>query len=99
MTIEETPQHGDRKALAAIADQPLLYLEQREVRAAPDQAQQIVAMGLDPAGAPVAARRRGFVTLPCREREVSVPQELSGRCDRGAPRVHRRGAKRAVRLG
>ena len=41
----------------------------------------------------------GFVTLPCREREVSVPQELSGRCDRGAPRVHRRGAKRAVRLG
>ena len=41
----------------------------------------------------------GFVTLPCREREVSAPQELSGRCDCGPPRGHRRGAKRAVRLG
>jgi hypothetical protein len=37
--------------------------------------------------------------LPCSEREVSVPQELSGRLDRGAPGVHRRGAKRVVRLG
>src|SRR5208283_2983864 len=44
VTIEETPQHGDRKALAAIGDQPLLDLEQRHVRAAPDQAQEIVAM-------------------------------------------------------
>ncbi len=58
MTVEETPQHRDRKALAAIGDQPLLDLEQRHVRAAPDQAQQIVAMRLDPAGASVAARRR-----------------------------------------
>src|ERR1700690_325953 len=41
----------------------------------------------------------GVVTWPCSEREVSVPQELSGRCDCCAPRVHRRGAKRAVRLG
>ena len=40
----------------------------------------------------------GF-TLPCGEREVSPPQELSGRCDCGPPRVHRRGAERAVRLG
>ena len=39
----------------------------------------------------------GFVTLPCREREVSAAQELSGRCDCRPPRVHRRGAKRAVR--
>src|SRR5208283_1432807 len=53
VTVEETPQHGDRKALAAIGDQPLLDLEQREVRAAPDQAQEIVAMRLDPAGAAV----------------------------------------------
>jgi hypothetical protein len=41
----------------------------------------------------------GVVTLPCREREVSVPQELSGRCDRGPPRGHRVSAKRTVRLG
>ena len=43
--------------------------------------------------------RKGVVTLPCSEREVSAPQELSGRCDCCAPRVHRRGAKGAVRLG
>jgi len=41
----------------------------------------------------------GFVTLPCREREVSAPQELSGRCDSRPPRGHRRSAKHAVRLG
>ena len=44
-------------------------------------------------------RPDGFVTLPCREREVSAPQELSGRCDCGSPRGHRDTAKRAVRLG
>jgi|ERR1700733_1550166 hypothetical protein len=38
------------------------------------------------------------VTLPC-EREVSPPQELSGRSDCGPPCVHRRGAQHAVRLG
>ncbi len=32
---------------------------------------------------------RGFVTLPCREREVSAPQELSGRRDSRPPRGHR----------
>ncbi len=42
---------------------------------------------------------KGFVTLPCREREVSAPQELSGRCDCGPPRGHRDTAKRAVGLG
>ena len=41
----------------------------------------------------------GDVTLPRSEREVSTPQELSGRSDRGASSLHRRGAKRAVRLG
>ena len=41
----------------------------------------------------------GFVTLPCREREVSAPQELSGRCDCGPPRGHRSSAKHAVSLG
>jgi hypothetical protein len=41
----------------------------------------------------------GFVTLPCREREVSAPRELSGRSDCSPPRGHRDGAKRAVRAG
>jgi hypothetical protein len=45
--------------LAAIGDQPLLYLEQREVGAAPNQAQEIVAMRLDSAEAAIAPRRRG----------------------------------------
>src|SRR5208282_3579902 len=47
----------------------------------------------------LSSARRGFVTLPCREREVSVPQELSGRRDSRPPRGHRSSAKRAVRLG
>ena len=42
---------------------------------------------------------RGGCHVAGSERAVSAPQELSGGCDRGAPRVHRRGAKRAVRLG
>jgi hypothetical protein len=37
--------------------------------------------------------------VACSEREVSASQELSGRLDRGAPGVHRRGAQRAVRWG
>ena len=41
----------------------------------------------------------GVVTLPSGELEVSPPQESSGHCDCGPPRVHRRGAERAVRLG
>src|SRR5271166_3510406 len=43
--------------------------------------------------------RTGFVTLPCREREVSASQQLTGRCDCGPPRGHRVSAKRAVRVG
>ena len=42
---------------------------------------------------------KGLSRCPSREREVSAPQELSGRCDCGPPRGHRHGAKRAVRLG
>ncbi len=68
MTVEETPQHGDRKALAAIGDQPLLDLEQRKVRPAPDQAQEIVAVRLDAAGAAVAAGRRHRRTAPAKAR-------------------------------
>src|ERR1700746_1582079 len=58
VTIEETPQHRDRKALAAIGDQPFPDLEHRDIRPAPDQAQEIVAMRLDPAGAASSPTRR-----------------------------------------
>jgi hypothetical protein len=60
-------------------------------------AKRYVLFNLDVDGA--SNIRKGAVTLPCSERAVSAPQELSGRGDRSAPRVHRRGAKRAVRLG
>ena len=43
--------------------------------------------------------RRGSVTLPYNEREVSASWELSGHFDRGPPRAHRRSAKHAFRLG
>ncbi len=48
---------------------------------------------------PINSFAAGFVTLLCREREVSLPQELSGRRDSRPPRGHRDGAKRAVRVG
>ena len=44
-------------------------------------------------------RCNGTVTLPREERDISRPLGMSGRCDRGPPRGHRRSAKRAVRLG
>jgi hypothetical protein len=54
MAVEEAPEHGNRKALAAIVDQPLLDLEQREVRRAADQSEQIVALRFDTAGPAIA---------------------------------------------
>ena len=54
MAIEEAPEHGNRKALAAILDQALLDLEQGEIRRAADQAEQIVALRLDTAGPAIA---------------------------------------------
>jgi hypothetical protein len=65
-------------------------------------------LGFDPSSLQESAAQRagkranavhGFVTLPCREREMSTPQELSGRCDCGPPRSHGVSAKRTVRLG
>jgi hypothetical protein len=47
---------------------------------------------------PTAIIREGFVTLPGREREMSAPQELSGRRDCGLPRSHRVPAKHLVGL-
>jgi hypothetical protein len=47
----------------------------------------------------LSIRSTGFVTLLCSEREVSAPQGLLGGSDRRVPRVRRRSAERAVRLG
>ena len=54
MAVEEAPEHGNREALTAILDQALLDLEQRDVRRAADQAEQIVALRLDTAGPAIA---------------------------------------------
>ena len=51
------------------------------------------------AGTSAAIVCQGTVTLPRKERDISRPLGMSGRCDRGPPRGHRRSAKRAVRLG
>jgi hypothetical protein len=54
MAVEVAPEHGNRKALAAILDQAHLDLEQRDIRRATDQAKQIVALRLDTAGPAIA---------------------------------------------
>jgi hypothetical protein len=48
---------------------------------------------------PCGMVRQGIVTLPRSRRKASAAQELSGSCDCGLPRAHRRSAKGAVRLG
>ena len=54
MAVEEASEHGNRKVLAAILDQALLDLEQRDVRRAADQAEQIVELRLDTSGPAIA---------------------------------------------
>jgi hypothetical protein len=46
MAIEKAPKHGGRETLAAIGDQAFLDFQQRHVRPAANETEQIVAMGL-----------------------------------------------------
>jgi hypothetical protein len=84
MAVEEAPEHGNRKALAAILDQALLDLEQRDVRRATDQAEQIVTLRLDTAGPAIAPRRRrrnlprGLVTRHPAHRACDAHTETPG---------------------
>jgi hypothetical protein len=60
--------------------------------------------GCGPAGRPITKRMQkisyaGIVTLPCEERERTTPQRFSSGRDDLAPRAHRCGAKRVMRLG
>ena len=58
MAILKAPKHGGRETFAAIADQAFLGFQQRHVRPPANEAEQIVAMGLDTTGttiSPVAA--------------------------------------------
>jgi len=49
MAIEKAPKHRRGEALAAIGDQPFLDFQERHVRPAANETEQIVAMGLDAA--------------------------------------------------
>jgi hypothetical protein len=50
VTIEKAPEHGRREMLVAIGDQAFLYFQQRHVRLSANEAEQIIAMGLNATG-------------------------------------------------
>jgi hypothetical protein len=58
VAVEEPPNHGRGEALAAIGDQPLLDFQQRQVRLAAIEAEQVIPMGLDPSRPAVPTHRR-----------------------------------------
>ena len=47
VAVEETPDDGGGETLAAVRDQPLPYFQQRQVRLAPIEPEQIIAMDLN----------------------------------------------------
>jgi hypothetical protein len=57
MAIEKAPKHRGRETLAAIGDQALLYFQQRRVRPAANETEQIVAMGLYTTRTTISPRR------------------------------------------
>ena len=57
MAIEKAPKHRGRKTLTAIGDQAFLYFQQRHVRSAANETEQIVAMGLDTTRTTISPRR------------------------------------------
>ena len=57
VAIEKAPKHGGRETLAAIGDQAFLYFQQRHVRSAANETEQIVAMGLYPTGTTISPGR------------------------------------------
>src|ERR1700731_1345419 len=57
MAIEKAPKHGGRETLAALGDQAFLDFQQRHVRPAANETEQIVAMGLDTTRTTSAPRR------------------------------------------
>ena len=57
VAIEKAPKHGGRETLTAIGDQAFLYFQQRHVRSAANETEQIVAMGLYPTGTTISPGR------------------------------------------
>ena len=58
MTIEKAPKHGGRETLATIGDQTLPNFQERNVRLATNQAEQVIMLRLDALGTMISARRR-----------------------------------------
>src|SRR5271166_304343 len=54
---KKAPKHGGGETLAAIGDQAFLYFQQRHVRPAANETEQIVAMGLYTTGTTISPRR------------------------------------------
>src|SRR5271168_3420488 len=75
--IEEAPDRGRRETLAAIDDQALLDFQQRHIRLATNEAQQIIAVRLDAAGA-ASAQFRGNLA---RGSEALQPACGAGKAD------------------
>ena len=96
MAIEKAPKHGGRETLAAIGDQAFLYFQQRHVRPAANETEQIIAMGLDAAGTTISpGRSRRDLTLgfearhPAHRAGDADAKTLGRRVARHAPLDHR----------
>ena len=96
MAIEKAPKHGGRETLAAIGDQAFLYFQQRHVRPAANETEQIVAMGLYPTGTTISpGRSRRDLTLgfearhPAHGAGDADPKTLGCRVARHATFHHR----------
>src|SRR5260370_1414915 len=57
LAIEKAPKHEGRETLPATGDQAFLHFQQRHVRPAANETEQIVAMGLYPTGTTISPRR------------------------------------------
>src|SRR5271157_3428724 len=96
MAIEKAPKHGGRETLAAIGDQAFLYFQQRHVRPAANETEQIVAMGLDTTRTTISPRQSrrdlalGFeAPHPAHRAGDADPKTLGRRVARHATFHHR----------
>ena len=99
MAIEKAPKHGGRETLAAIGDQAFLDFQQRHVRPAANETEQIVAMGLYTTGTTIkhAALKlmrkllRKYAVVPDRLVTGGLRSYRAATLDLGIDRRHERG--------
>ncbi len=79
MAMEKAPKHGGRETLATIGDQSFAYFQQRDVRLATNEAEQVIVLRLDALGTMIPARRsRGDLA---RGMEAPNPAYCAGDAD------------------